>query len=164
MSILDKLFGDSNSQSIEILEATIRQLRLGVFARLSKKYIPLHGKQNGEFLSAAILNEALLESPGNSDGEFYCSKNASLIEKELLQLASDPDIASALSYLYAAQTMHLVFVTSEPLSRRAQQLGEQATRLSIFIPNTYDICGSNDAKECIFAMGEYAAKFLEESK
>ena len=164
MNIFGKLFGHSNSQDIEILEATIAQLRVGVFARLSQKYIPVFGKQNGELLSAAILNEALLEGPGNADGEIYRRQNASLIEDESLQVASDPDIATALSYLYAAQTMYLVYLTQEPLSKRAQDLGEQAAYLSISVPNTYDICGSNDAKECILKMGELAAQFLKESK
>jgi hypothetical protein len=163
MGIFARLFGNSNCQSVEILEASITQLRVGVFARLSKEYITVYGKQNGEFLSAAILNEALLESPGNHDGELYRNENASLIERESLQLASDPEIASALSYLYAAQTIYLVFVTKEPLSKRAQELGEQATRLSISIPNTYDICGSSDVRECILAIREYATKFVEES-
>ena len=63
-------------------------------------------------------------------------------------------------YLYAAQTLLLAIELRDPFSARAQELGERATELSILIPNTYDICGSGDARECVRAISEYASRFV----
>ncbi len=164
MGFFSKIFSDSNKQNIKLLEATITQLRVGIFSRLSKKYIPVYGKQNGEFLSVAILNEALIENPTNEEAENYCRNNKLLINEEVLQLSFDPVISEAFSYLYAAQTLLLVFLTREPFSKRSQELGEQASRLGIYIPNTFDICGSDNAQECIFAIMEYSTKYLKKNE
>jgi hypothetical protein len=164
MGLLSKIFGSSKNQSIKLLEASIALLGLGIFSKLSKKYVPLHGKQKGEFLSTAIINGALLETPGNKEAEIFLQNNSPLVTQETLQLKSDPDIASALSYLYAAQTLFLVFETKEILSARSLELGKKASDLSIYIPNTFDICGSDDAIQCIQAIWEYAKTFMDKNK
>ncbi len=164
MGILAKIFGGSKKQTIELLEASITQLRVGLFSRLSKNYYPIYGKQKGEFLSAALLNNVLLKKPGNKDGEHFYLNNVVLIEEELKKLSSDTVIAEALSYLYAAQTLYLVFITKDPFSKGAQEFGEQATNLSIYIPNTYDICGSDNVQECVLEIMKYSSKFIDESK
>jgi hypothetical protein len=164
MGIISKIFGCFKNQTIELLEASIAQLRLGIFSRLSKRYFKDYGKQNGEYLSAAILNKILLEEPGNDEGKLFSENNALLIEKELQTISEDKIIADAFSYLFAAQTLYLVYLTKEPFSKRAQELGEQATKLSIYIPNTYDICGSDNVQECVLEIMKYASKFINEQK
>ena len=164
MGILAKIFGGHKEQTIELLEASITQLRVGLFSTLSKFYYPIYGKQDGEFLSSALLNNVLLEKPGNIDGENFCRNNVELIEEELKKLSFEKVIAEALSYLYAAQTLYLVFITKDPFSKQAQKLGEKATKLSIYIPNTYDICGSDNVQECVFEIMKYSSKFIDESK
>lgn len=77
-----------------------------------------------------------------------------------MKLRLDPVLAEALSYLYAAPTLYLAYVTHNPFSERAQALGQRATQLSIHIPNTYELCGSGDANECIAAIASYALKFF----
>ena len=75
MRFLSKIFGSSKNQLIELLEASITQLRVGIFSRLSKKYISAYGKQKADLLSAAILNEALLEEPSNTEGDAFRKNN-----------------------------------------------------------------------------------------
>lgn len=164
MEIISRIFDRFKDHTIELLEASIAQLRLGIFSRLSKKYFDDYGKQNGEFLSAAILNKILLEEPGNDEGKQYRENNNVLIEEELRKIPDDTIIADALSYLYAAQTLYLVYLTKEPFSKRAQELGEQATRLSVYIPDTYDICGSDNVQKCVLEIMKYASKFFNEYK
>ncbi len=164
MGIISKILDSFKDRTIELLEASIAQLRLGIFSRLSKKYFDNYGKQNGEFLSAAILNKILLEEPGHDEGKQFRENNNVLIEEELLKIPDDEVIVNALSYLYAAQTLYLVYLTKEPFSKRAQELGEQATRLSIYIPNTYDICGSDNVQECVLEIMKYSSKFFNEYK
>ncbi len=72
----------------------------------------------------------------------------------------DPMLSEALSYLYAAQTLYLAFATRNPFSEEAEALGKRATKLSIHIPNTYELCGSGDANECIDAIASYALRFF----
>jgi hypothetical protein len=164
MRFLSKIFGSSKNQLIELLEASITQLRVGIFSRLSKKYISAYGKQKADLLSAAILNEALLEEPSNTEGDAFRKNNVLLIEDELKKISTDTIVSQAFSYLYATQTLYLVFITKEPFPKRARELGEQATLLSIYIPNTFDICGSDNVQECVIEIMNYATKFVEESK
>jgi ABC-type sugar transport system ATPase subunit len=74
------------------------------------------------------------------------------------------EIAKAFSYLYAAQTLYLVWLTKSPMSERALEMGRRATELSLYIPSTYDICGSADVVECIRAIMLFATDFLEKNK
>jgi hypothetical protein len=144
-----------------LLDESITQLRVGVFSRLLKKYTPIFGEAQGKFLCAAILNEALLEDPGNNEAKKYLARNQDLVKSESLNLHTDTDLAEGLSYLYAAQTLYLAFATRNPFSERAAELGQRAADLSIYIPNTYDICGSGDANACILAISHYAISFVE---
>jgi hypothetical protein len=158
MGLFNKIFASSNKQPVELLQASITLLRQRVFSELLKKYVSSHGKQHGEFLSDAVLNEVLLEPPRDYEAEKFLRNNSTLIIYESLQLKSDPHIASMLSYLYAAETLLLNFQTKEILSTRFMGLGNKAAELSIRIPTTFDICGNDDAINCIQAIWKYAKK------
>jgi hypothetical protein len=147
---------------IQLLEESMSRLRIGIFARLLRKYAPVRGEEEGKFLSAALLNEALTEEPRNDQARKYLARNRSVVAQELMKLRDDAGLAEALSYLYAAQTLYLACATRSPLSERAQALGERATELGIYIPNTYDLCGSGDANACVLAIVEYARRFFSE--
>ena len=70
-----------------------------------------------------------------------------------------PDVAEPLSYLYAAITLLLAIRTRNPFSELSSQLGARATELALYIPNTYDICGSGDAAECIQAINDFSVNY-----
>jgi hypothetical protein len=162
MDLISRIFKSRKKISIDILIASIGVLCAGVFSRLCKKYVPMYGTQKGELLSSAIINYALIQPPANRNAELYLGENSDLIIQEAMQLKSDPELVSAFSYLYAAQTLHLVHQTKEILSSHAIELGQRAASLSLYIPNNYDICGSDDANKCIAAIWKYSKEFSHE--
>ena len=118
-----------------MLEESVEKLRVGIFARLYESYIPNLGEHQAKFLAAAVLNEALLESPGNDEATHYYATHMTSILNNAMKLHLDPVLPEALSYLYAAQTLYLAYATRNPFSERTQALGKRATKLSIHIPN-----------------------------
>jgi hypothetical protein len=163
MSIYSFLFRFTNAQTINSINASIAKLRLGIFALLMKKYLPEYGEEKSKLLGAAVLNEATLEKPGNRAAKSFYQENSELIEEEAKNIVLDDKLPKAFSYLYAALTYYFVFTTGKPISKKSEKLGERATDLYLYIPNTYDICGSGDAKECINAISEFAEKFVAEN-
>lgn len=159
MGIFSKLFGKSRHDYVRLLDESITKLRLAAFTRL-EKYLAAHGKDTN-FLAAGILNEALVEEPGNTDAQKYLEQNRQLIKSETRKLNQDPKLAEVLSYLYAAQTLYLAIVTHNPFSNRTQELGNKAIELSLNIASIYQICGSNDAQKCIVALSEISTRLYE---
>jgi hypothetical protein len=160
MGLRDRIRNAFKPAPVKVLEASIEKLRLGIFARLWKKYTAEYGDQS-KFLSVAILNEAILETPSNAEAEMYLAANRALIATEAMKVHLDAELAEGLSYLYAAQILYSVWVTRSPLPDQSTKLAEKATELELYIPNTHDICGSSDANDCILAISQYAAKFLD---
>jgi hypothetical protein len=164
MGLLGRLLRKSQPPSGKLLEDSITRLRVGLFARLWKRYTPAYGGDQAKFMSVAILNEALAEEPTSQEAGLFRSRNGDLISREAMTLTLDTQMAQGLSYLYAAQTLLLVFMTRNPFSEAAQLLCQRANDLKIYIPNTYDICGSGDAQDCILAISAFSISFLNESK
>jgi hypothetical protein len=144
------------------LTGTIGLLRLSIFARLMKRYEPRYGKQESAFLSAAILNSAVLEHPGTSEAEAYCQEHGSLIADEVEELHSDFVMAKMLSYLYTAQILFLG-ATEGPFAEEALALSTRASELGILVRSTHDICGSADVRQCIAEISKYARSTLADS-
>lgn len=161
MGFFGKLFGRSQPVELEVLNESIKGLRIGIFAYLfKKKYVTIFGEEEAKFWAAAVLNTMTLEEPGNEQARVFYERNKEKILQEAFNVNKDKDLFAAASYLYAAQTIYLSVMTKNPFSQRAQELGEQATRLGISTPNAYDICGSNDIKECIYSIDRFAKDFL----
>jgi hypothetical protein len=110
-------------------------------------------------LSASVLSELASEPAVSDEAKQYFETHSSLVDLTARAVAPREEFAEALSYFYAAKTLYLVFVTKNPFSEEAAALGRKATELGIDIPNTYDICGSGDAKECIHAILEFAGAY-----
>ncbi len=72
-------------------------------------------------------------------------------------------VAKALSYLYAAMTLHLAIRTGDPLSELGVRLADRTAELAIDIPSTHDICGHGDAVQCIRVIGTLAAQYRNRS-
>lgn len=92
----------STGEAVKLLETNIEMLRAGIFARLRKKYTTRFGEES-HFLSAAVLNEAVVEEPANSQARVFRAKNQALIVNEAMNKHLDADLALGLSYLYAAR-------------------------------------------------------------
>jgi hypothetical protein len=155
--------GKGPRAALEVVDQSINCLRLGIFSYLQKKYVPVFGKEDAKFWAVAVLNAIIVEEPGNEQAKAFYRKNKDKILKEALNVRNDNELATAASYLYAAQTIYLAGLTKAPLSQRAQELGEQATRLGIYIPNTYEICGSNDISTCINSIDSFAKEFVNKN-
>ena len=162
MGFLDWVLGRSKRDAIKLLENAGEMLRICIFGRLYKRYIPQLGDREAKFLAAAVFNEVVLEEPVGREASDYLVANKVRIWTEAKKLRSDPVIAEALSYLYAAQTLYDAYATRNPFSERARALGARATELSNNIPNTCDICGSADANDGIRAIASYADQFRRE--
>lgn len=160
MGLFNKLFGKAKLDFSKLLDSSIERLRLGIFAQLYSKFTKEIGENEAKFLAAAVLNYVVTEEPNNNDAQRYFTEKESLITTEAKKLCEIKVLAEACSYLYAAQTIYLAILCHNPLSDRSVLLGNRATELSIHIPNTYDLCGSGDAKQCIIAIAEYATEFF----
>jgi hypothetical protein len=163
MGSINKLFGQPKPDYIEILDTSIEKLRLGVFAHLFSKYLKELDAAQAKFLAASVLNEIVVEKPSNLDAEHYYAANLNMIYQESLKLSQNEILSEALSYLYAAQILFLVHLTKQPISERSMLLTERATELSIYIPSTYDICGTDDAKQCTLYIAKFADEFFQEA-
>ena len=154
------------SRATKIREATLgllarseQNLSLGIFARLLKRHSPGRSEQDCNLLCAAIVNEIAGHSPANKDGEQFMAKNREVVELATLELQHDEQLAEAVSYLYAAMIVRLSIETAQPVSARSAEILELANRLGFYIPNTFDICGSDNPEDCIVAIDKYAREF-----
>ena len=162
MSLLSKLFGRGASPMAALADA-ITQLQVGILTNLIIAYRSVVAHADVTSLAAAVLSEAVMELPINTEVDRFFRAHSELVHDQTLKLCENPGIAEALSYLYAAKTLHLAFVTRNPFSAEAERLGGRATELGIYIPDTYAICGSGDALECIRAIGEFARRYRDQA-
>jgi hypothetical protein len=148
----------------ELLDKSIDFLCLGIFRYLlKKKYAPVYGEKMAKFWAAAVLNTILLQPPSNNEAQDFYRKNQEKILQDAVNINKDEELATATSYLYAAKTISLAATTKNIYSERSQELGQQATRLGIYIPNTYDICGTDNMGDCIKSIDSFAKAFLNKN-
>ena len=159
MGLLSKLFRRTASPVTVLVEA-ITHLQVGILTNLIVGYRSGVAPSDVVALADSVLSEAILEPPTYAK---FAEAHAALVREETLKLNENPEVVDALSYLYAAKTLHLVFLTRNPLSEEAEKLGARATELGIYIPNTYNICGSGDAIQCIRTIAEFAKKYREQA-
>lgn len=163
MGFINKLFGQPKSNYIDLLDKSIEKLRLGILAHLYSKYSKEIGENEAKFLAASVLNEIVVETPSNEEAEHYYKANLNKIYQEALKLSQNEILSEAISYLYAAQIMFLVYLTKLPISERSQQLTDRATELSLYIADMYYICGTDDVNQFITFIAEFANEFLQKS-
>lgn len=162
VGFLKNVFGSGEKQqAYKLLETSYTNLKFGIFARLVKNYRPHYGEQQANLLAVAVIHEALIVEPANADGQRFRANHQELILSEAALLGSDPEIAEAFSHFYAAASLLLVYKTGSPISDQGIALANRATELALYIPSTYDICGSGDFGACVHAISAYAAKFIE---
>jgi len=111
---------------------------------------------DGLLLAECVLSEALLEPPFNDIAPEYFQAHTQQVEQGACEIADDPELAAALSYIYAAKTLSLVITTGSVLSEEAMRLGERASELGISIPSPYDVRGTSDGALCTQVVAEFA--------
>jgi hypothetical protein len=152
-------FGRKLSPEAIVLEGCIARLRLGIFYHLVREFISNHDQSDAELLSAAVVNMALVETPGNEVARAFRQEHIELIEAECSRLHTRPEIAKALSYLYAAQILYVAIATRTPVSEQSWQLSDKATTLSIDIA---DPKGALEGK--IEEIAAFTAEFADGTK
>jgi len=158
LSFFRKLFNRSaRPAELQLLEESIQHLQLGMFEYLCKnRYDSLYGNEQANFWDVAVLNTVMLEEAANEEGRRFFETNRHNVMQEALKLRGDPLLAECASYLYAALILGLAIMTGNPLSERARELEARATDLGLYVPSTFDICGSADARECIRKIADFA--------
>ncbi len=142
-----------------MLEEAIERLQFSIVTDLVVDYstrLRLGRPSEAPILANCVLSYATAMNPVGDPAKEYYKKHAELVRKRALELAELPRVAESLSYLYAAITLLLAIRTRNPFSELCIQLGARATELSLYVPNTFDICGSGDALECIKGIAAFA--------
>lgn len=145
---------------VAVLNESIARLGSGIVGNLTHRCSTIMNATDALLLAECAFSEALLEPPFNDAAFEYSQAHAPQVQEILFELAEDAELATALSYLYAAKTMLLVFTSGNPFSEdAASRLGERATELGINIPSPVDICGTTDASLCIQAIANFARSY-----
>jgi hypothetical protein len=159
-------FGGSSpkkSDPVSSLTDTIERLQASIVTNLTVDYSATTTPADAVLLATCVVSYAMAVEPPTADDKRFDTANRALVRAKSEQLAKNDTVNEALSYLYAALTILIAIKSRNPLSEAAVSLGNRATELSMYIPNTYDICGSNDALVCIAAVHTYAQRYLDES-
>ena len=157
-----KWFGKKATEKADpVAELThaIERLQAGILTNLTVAYSSRMPPTDALPLAMCVLSYTMLVAPVGDSAKVFQANNAALVQAEALKLSDDEGVRTALSYLYASLTMLIAIRTRNPLSDAALHLGNRATEFSIHIPNTYDICGSDDAITCIAALSTYAKNY-----
>jgi len=143
-------------------------LRLGLFSLLVDRHASRYPDEKTNFLSAAVLNAILAEEPTNQEGRRYLEERKDLIALEAGRVYEDSKLVRACSSLYAVQIICWNFQAGRaaafgkspiPTGNRSMELVQRASQLRIHIPNTYELCGTEDAIDSIVALCRIAAEF-----
>ena len=171
MGLLDRLFRRTASPATRLIDA-ITNLQIGIVTNLIIEYGSRLPQFDAVSLAGAVLSEVVMEPPTSAEIATFSHAHSTLVRTELLRLGQNAGflrlrhnagVADALSYLYAAKTIQLALLNRSPLSKEVTDIGARATELGIYIPNTYDICGSADPNQCLIAIGEFADRYREQA-
>lgn len=161
MGILGRLLG-RKTDPLKTLEDAIERLQIGITMNLMEIYgtrAEPQASREAVLLANCVLSYATVMDPIGEKAQHYKKTHADLIRHEAAGLSRLPMVAEAFSYLYAAITILLAVRTRDPFSELSAKLGARATELSLYIPNTYDICGTEDVAECIKAITTYSENY-----
>lgn len=161
MGFLRKLFG-RRPDIATVLEDAIERLQIGIATDLIADYttrLKLQPPKDAVELASCVLTYATAMNPIGQSAQRYEETHVDLVRTEALRLVELPQVAEAFSYLYAAITILLAIRTGALVSKLSEQLGARATELALYIPNTYDICGSGDAVKCVQAITTFAVNY-----
>lgn len=172
MGFLKKLFAGPQ-EHLKVLEETIDFLHFSIFVYLlENKYAPMFGKEDAPLWAVAVANTLTLRPPGNDKARLFYETNDEQIFQEALSISEDEELngsSGGVSYLYAAEILYSTAMTKSPYTDdttqklhlgRIQDLYGQAERLGIWIPDNAHICASDDPKEYIYAIHDFAKKFV----
>lgn len=155
--------GPKATDPVTDLREAIEHLQAGIVTNLTAEYSSRVPPKEALTMAMCALSYAMAVDPIGEEAQAFHSQYPEVVLREASALADNGRVRPALSNLYAGLTILSAIQTRDPFSAAAAELGERATSLSVYIPNTYDICGSEDALQCIAALHSYAKQYLAES-
>jgi hypothetical protein len=153
----------NKTDPVSRLTDSIERLQAGIVTSLTAAYSVTTNPADAVLLATCVISYAIAVEPPGADAARFAAANRQLVATKSQELARNETVVEPLSYLYAALTILIAIQSRDPLSEAAVVLGNRATELSLYVPNTYDICGSNDALECISAVHTYAQAYLNDA-
>jgi hypothetical protein len=163
MGLFSNLLRKKPQPATTVVEA-IERLQLALLSNLTIQYSSRFPATDALHLANCVLSYAMLVEPVGNEARHYNQSHSQLVRDEAAQLSSNAHVAEAFSYLYAALTIHFAILTRDPFSEPTALLGIRATELSFYIPNTYDICGTDDFVECVSAIRTFAQNYMREAR
>lgn len=100
------------------VRAGVEMVKLGLLDRLTKKYLPLYGKETADLLAASVVNEIYLHKPSDSAFLEFSGLNKDTVKREICSLMQDKDISYVISQSLRAHT--------QVANEQGQYLGETA--------------------------------------
>ena len=158
MGIFGNLFRPRHEPATILTEA-IEHLQMALLTKLTMHYSARFPRSEALVLANCVLTHAMMVEPLGEAAQKYYKTHNQLVRDEAARLSENATVSKAFSYLYAALTLHFVILTKSPFSEPAAILGNRATELSLYIPSTYDICGTGDAVECVRAISVFAKQY-----
>ncbi len=90
----------------------IDQIKHGVYARLSKKYIDQYGQDEAGPLAAAVTNVLFSLPPINKEGKEFLDSHKEIVKSELSDLKNDEDIRQAVTNAIRIK-MNIIYSSQE---------------------------------------------------
>jgi hypothetical protein len=164
MGLFDRFSKRPSDQYITMLDSAIAQIRAGLRARFSLVFERSYPKRDAELMAETILGFAMMERPLTQEAAQFATDNRLHVTSEARRVLLEPELAKAMAYLYAARCMRITFDTKNPVAMRIVDLGNQASFLTIAIPSTVEICGTEDAVQCIIALSKFSGAFAQKAR
>lgn len=127
------MFRFGKRQLFKKMIAGVDMVKMGLYNRLSIRYIKKYGKTKGGLLAAAVINELFSELPSNTEAEQFLQLNSDLIQQELPRLRDDKEICDAVTQ--AVRVKIIVFLDQKKLSPEDSiECIEKLRRFGILVP------------------------------
>ncbi|MBI3805690.1 MAG: hypothetical protein HY282_18215 [Nitrospirae bacterium] len=131
-----------NAQQMPVIECGVSSIKLGIFTRLSRKFVRTHDPERAISLAFCVTSSILCEPIQQATFHAFADSNSDLIEREIRDVFADKQLSEPILLAYAARIILLGWETRNPLNPIATQLTERATDNNMEIPNIVRLWGA----------------------
>jgi len=154
------------AQNVPLIDSGIANIKLGIFAALSKAYRHSFGPAQNVPLAYCVLQNIFFDAISQSTLEEFARQNSQLIESELHKALSDPELKTVISLAYAALIIELGWQTHNPANDDANKailLLERAADNDLLIPNIVEMWGPNAILNFFQCATDFAGRNLNQT-
>lgn len=160
MGLLSRLFGPPVPRDpVAVIMEAIRQIKLGVYWRLSKKYEAAKLGKEGYTLAYAVTYELFMDVEGARSLGDYVAHHADTINREATEALQDREICRAVSVALAGEIMARAGAADDKAGWEC--VVEHASRFGIVIANITQEWGWGS--KSISRLYRYATEFRRAS-